>query len=171
MRRLSGSSPAAGRCHPGNSHSAAATPDSGSEPDTGRGAPLIAPADRARCTVAKPQRPRYGPHAFGGRETPPYLAVPRRPIQRRAGRQVMPPIPAGAGDGLVLVAFLWPLAVICPGAGGMAGLRLSAPFYRVGTGGEKTRPLRTSLGSARGRYPVPEGVRLWTSCGRRSQRS
>ena len=45
---------------------------------------------------AAAQRPRHGPQAFAGRETPPYLAVPRRPIQRRAGRQVMPSIPAGA---------------------------------------------------------------------------
>ena len=31
-------------------------PDSGHEPDTGRGAPRIATANRARCTVARPQR-------------------------------------------------------------------------------------------------------------------
>ena len=45
---------------------------------------------------AAAQRPRHGPQAFAGRETPPYLAVPRRPIQRRAGRQIMPSILAGA---------------------------------------------------------------------------
>ena len=58
--------------------------------------PLIYTANRARCTVAKPQCSARAPHAFAGRETPPCLAVPRRPIQRRAGRQVMPSIPAGA---------------------------------------------------------------------------
>ena len=45
-RRLSGSSPAAGRCHRGNSHSAEPAPDYGPEPGTGRGAPSIAPANR-----------------------------------------------------------------------------------------------------------------------------
>ena len=47
-------------------------------------------------TQAAAQRPRHGPHAVAGRETPPYLAVPRRSIQRSAGRRVMPLIPAGA---------------------------------------------------------------------------
>ena len=40
----------------GNGHSADAAPDSGPEPDTGRRAPRIYPTDRARCTVANPQR-------------------------------------------------------------------------------------------------------------------
>ena len=44
-------------CHRGNGHSAATTPDYGHEPDTGRGAPLIPTTNRARCTVARPQRP------------------------------------------------------------------------------------------------------------------
>ena len=55
MRRLSGLF-GGGCCYTGNSHSAAPAPDSGHEPDTGRGAPRIATANRARCTVARPQR-------------------------------------------------------------------------------------------------------------------
>ena len=46
MRRLSGSSPAAGRCHHGNSHSAATAPDYGPEQDTGRRAPDAGALDR-----------------------------------------------------------------------------------------------------------------------------
>ena len=55
-KRPSYLSPAAGRCHLGNSHSADTAPDYGPEQDTGRGDPRIYAADRARCTVAKPQR-------------------------------------------------------------------------------------------------------------------
>ena len=44
------------RRHRGNNHSAATAPDSGPAYDTGRRAPLISPADLARCTVARPQR-------------------------------------------------------------------------------------------------------------------
>ena len=46
---------AAGRCHFGNGHTAASAPYSGPEPDTGRGAPRIPTANRARCTVARPR--------------------------------------------------------------------------------------------------------------------
>ena len=97
-KRPSYLSPAAGRCHLGNSHSADTAPDYGPEQDTGRGDPRIYAADRARCTVAKPQRcarataRTLSPAARRRRVSP----SPRRPIQRRAGRRVMPPIPAGA---------------------------------------------------------------------------
>ena len=42
--------------HSGNGQSAAPSPDSGPEPDTGRSSPRIAAANRDRCTVARPQR-------------------------------------------------------------------------------------------------------------------
>ena len=49
--------PRAGRPqHRGNGHSADQTPDYGPEPDTGRGAPRTPPANRARCTGARPRR-------------------------------------------------------------------------------------------------------------------
>ena len=48
--------PQRGRCHRGNSHGAATAPDYGPEQDTVRGAPRIPTANRARCTVARPQR-------------------------------------------------------------------------------------------------------------------
>ena len=56
LRRLSGSSPVAGRCQTGNSQSAAKAPDYGFEQDTDPGYTLLHTADRARGTVAKPQR-------------------------------------------------------------------------------------------------------------------
>ena len=55
-KRPSYLSPVAGRSHSGNSHSADTTPDYGPEPDTVRGVPLITTANRAHCTVARPQR-------------------------------------------------------------------------------------------------------------------
>ena len=50
--------------------------EAGTEPDEPAARPLNSPAERARCTVATPQRPRRGAHAFTGRETP---SVSRRP--------------------------------------------------------------------------------------------
>ena len=54
--RLPARASPAGRCYRGNNHSAAPAPDSGPASDSGQGAPRIALADRARCTVARPQR-------------------------------------------------------------------------------------------------------------------
>ena len=69
------------RCHAGNSHSAYTAPDSGPEQDTGRGAPRIHPANRARCTVAGPQR---SARATAGRFSP--AARRRRISLSRAAR-------------------------------------------------------------------------------------
>ena len=71
VRRLSGLF-GSDCCHCGNGHSGATAPDYGPEPDTGRGAPRIYTANRARCTVAGPQRPRprHGRQRQHGRRMP-----------------------------------------------------------------------------------------------------
>ena len=90
MLRVALSPALASRCHVGNGKTPCSGPDSGTIPDATAAVPLISTADLARCTVARPQR-----SARHGRTLSP-VAKRRRISLSRAGRQVMPPIPAGA---------------------------------------------------------------------------
>ena len=81
----------------GNSHSAAPTPDSGPEPDTGRGAPRTPPANRARCTVA---RPRRSARATAGSASPAAGCHGSRAIPRNTRQPRQPSRPYHYGEGL-----------------------------------------------------------------------